>query len=73
MNTALLHLETQLLSLQLALASHEFLTNMPSEDVRNCICRQCGTGKDRVSAHLVEGNSPEREPSAGYSGLEVSM
>ena len=57
MNTALLHLETQLLSLQLALASHEFLTNMSSEDVRNGICRQCGTGKECVSAHLVEGNS----------------
>ena len=73
MNTALLHLETQPLNLQLALAPHELLTNMSSEDVRNCICMQCGTGKNCVSAHLAEGNSPERELSARHSGLEVSM
>ena len=58
---------------RLLLAPHELLTNMSSEDIRNCICRQCGTGKDRVSAHLAEGNSPERVLSARYSGLEVSM
>ena len=55
------------------LASHELLTNMSSEDVRICIFRQCGTGKDRVSAHLRKGSSPERELSARYSGFEVSM
>ena len=37
------------------------------------ICRQCETGKDHVSAHLQEGCSPERELSAWYSGMEVSM
>ena len=73
MNTALLHLENNLEAGSLTLASHELLTNMSSEDVRNSICRQCGTGKDRVSAHLAEGSSPERQLSTRYSGLEVSM
>ena len=57
-------------SLPLALASHELLTNMSSEDVRNCICRQCGTGKDHVSAYLRAGSSP-RELSATFSGWKL--
>ena len=57
----------------LPLASHQLLTNMSSEDVHNSMCRHCGTGKDRVSAHLTEGSSPERELATRYSGLEVSM
>ena len=65
--------DTTIEACSLPLASHELLTNMSSEDVCNCICRQCGTGKDRMSANLAEGNSPERELSARYSGLEVSM
>ena len=57
----------------LPLASHELLTNMSGEDVRNSMCRQCGTGKDRKSAHLTEESSSERELATRYSGLEVSM
>ena len=55
------------------LESHELLTNMSSEDVRNSMRRQCGTGKDGKSAHRTEGSSPERELATRYSGLEVSM
>ena len=53
--------------------SHEFLTNMSSEDVRKSMGRQCGTGKDGVSAHPAEGSSLERQLSTRYLGLEVSM
>ena len=35
MNTALLHLENNLEAGSLTLASHELLTNLSSEDVRN--------------------------------------
>ena len=39
---------------------------MSSEDVHNCICRQCGSGKNGVSVLLTEGNSPERELPARF-------
>ena len=65
--------DTTIEACSLPLASHELLTNMSSEDVRNSICWQCGTGKDRMSAHLAAGCPTERQHSTRYSGLEVSM
>ena len=61
MNTVYCTWRHTLEACSLPMASHEILTNKSSEDVLNCICRQCGTWKDRLSAHLTEGNSPERE------------
>ena len=66
MNTALMHLETQPLKPAAGPCVPGASENMSSEDVHNCICRQCGSGKNGVSVLLTEGNSPERELPARF-------
>ena len=50
MNTALLHLENNLEAGSLTLASHELLTNMSSEDVRNYLQAVCNWEGPRFSS-----------------------
>ena len=74
MNTALLDSETQgFQTRSLPLDSHQLLTIISTEDVRNSICRQSENGKDRMWDQLTEGSSPWRQLSTSFLGMEACM
>ena len=50
--------DTTIEAFDLPPAYQELLAYISSEDVRNCICSQCGTVRDCVGSHLSESRSP---------------